>query len=250
MTPPEPASQAPGRGCPSCGDAMQRGSFEHRAGGALELEWCVPCRALWFDAYESAQLAPRGIIDVFRIVNEASRAPERPVGPELRCPACHDRLVLTHDLQRTTRFTYYRCPAGDGRFTPFVQFLREKEFVRSLSPAEIERLRVTVKQVRCSACGAAIDLADDAACPYCGSPIAILDAGAVEQTLARLEEQARTPRPRPDARALIEALAASERRPSPAFHAGSGFALADSSAGAVLDLVAGALDFFLPGDGS
>jgi len=106
--------------------------------------------------------------------------------------------VLTHDLEHTTRFTYYRCDAGHGRFTPFVQFLREKEFVRSLTPAEVERLRVTVREVRCTACGGAIDLGRDAACPYCGSPIALLDADAMQRTLARLEEEARQAPRQPD----------------------------------------------------
>jgi hypothetical protein len=166
---------------------MQVGEFDNRADGRTAIEACVDCRGLWFDAYESAQLAPRGVIELFRVVHAARDRPARPLGSVLHCPECHEPLALTHDIQHTTRFIYYRCRGDHGRFTPFVQFLREKEFVRSLSPAEVARLAVTVKQVRCTSCGAAIDLANDPACRYCGAPIEILDADAIGHALARLE---------------------------------------------------------------
>src|SRR6185295_7108385 len=77
-------------------------------------------------------------------------------------------------------------PAGDGRFTTFLQFLREKNFVRDLSVGEVEQLRARVAQVRCSSCGAPVDLTRDAQCAYCHSPISILDADAVAKTIAEL----------------------------------------------------------------
>src|SRR5262249_53837905 len=138
------------RSCPSCVATMERASFPGRVTGKVELDLCFACRALWFDAYESAQLTPGAVLDLFRVIHERGAESARPLADAMRCPACHDRLALTHDIQRTNHFTYHRCPTCHGRFTTFFQFLREKQFVRSLSAPEIERLRATVTQVRCS----------------------------------------------------------------------------------------------------
>jgi hypothetical protein len=131
----------------------------------------------------------------------------------MACPHCRGRLALTQDVQRTNRFTYHRCPNGHGRLTTFIQFLREKQFVRSLSQPEIESLRATVKQVRCSGCGATVDLARDAACGYCRSPIAVLDAVAVEKALAALGEadRRRTAPNREELAAAFESLVATHK---------------------------------------
>jgi hypothetical protein len=247
MTDPASALHAGGRGCPSCGTRMQRGAFGDHAGGAIEIEACLDCRGIWFDALESVRLSPRGTIDLLRVINDARARPERPLEPRLHCPACRGALDLTHDIQHTTRFTYFRCDAGHGRFTPFVQFLREKEFVRELSGAEVARLRATVQQVRCTGCGGAIDLARDGKCPYCGMPIAILDADAVQRALERLDEGARgsrpAPAPVPDAAAILAALAAPERsRP-----AAPGYFGRAASPTPARDLVGEVLDLILPG---
>src|SRR5206468_7256357 len=132
------------------------GDFEHRAEGQVRLELCLDCRGIWFDAYESPQLSPAAVASLFHIVQSVEERPARALATTLHCPACHDPLVLTQDLQHTTHFTYWRCAAGDGRFTPFLQFLREKEFMRGLTPAQLARVGATLGQVRCKSCGGAI----------------------------------------------------------------------------------------------
>ena len=118
---------------------------------------------------------------------DTNRAASRTPLPELLdCPRCSLRLTLTQDLQRTTRFRYYRCTFGHGRLTPFVQFLLEKNFVRPLSGAELATLKARVRTVQCSNCGAPVDLQRDTACSYCHSPIAILDPDAVTKALKDL----------------------------------------------------------------
>jgi hypothetical protein len=72
---------------------------------------------------------------------------------------------------------------GDGRFTPFFQFLREKQFIRSLNPAELERVRLQVRQITCSECGAPIDLEHSSECKYCHAPVSFLDSDAVEKAV-------------------------------------------------------------------
>jgi DNA-directed RNA polymerase subunit RPC12/RpoP len=165
---------------------MQTLEFERLLLGRVALDFCFPCQLVWFDEHESTQLAPGGVIDVFKAFDE-HRAPTRnPLAELLDCPRCNSRLILTHDLQRTTHFSYYRCDWGHGRLTPFVQFLLEKNFVRPPSGSELAALKGSVRSIQCSNCGAPIDLQHDTACPYCRSPLAILDPEAVGKALREL----------------------------------------------------------------
>ena len=238
-----------GYACPGCGVEMKRRAFERRPQGSVDIDLCYGCRGLWFDAFESSQLAPVAVIGLFRDIHEHGEAP-RPLGDRLRCPVCRDGLALTHDIQRTTRITYYRCGRGDGRFTTFYQFLREKSFVRELTPVEVSRLRAQVSQVRCSGCGAPIDLARDAECSYCHMPLSILDPDAVKTALADLAEAERRRHvvdPTAPLQAMMEGqrmerrLAAAQGRSAGAWD----FAVGTGDGGAILDLVGSALDFLL-----
>jgi hypothetical protein len=161
--------------------------LERQLVGTLTVDLCGGCQALWFDAFESVQLAPASTIELFRAIHAAGDdAERRPLPATMRCPRCNEALKLVHDLQRNTHFSYHRCPHGHGRFTPFFQFLREKNFVRPLGAGELARLKQAVRVVRCAGCGAPIDLATMTACAYCRAPIAILDPDAVAKTLAEL----------------------------------------------------------------
>jgi Zn-finger nucleic acid-binding protein len=204
------ASTAMSTPCPSCCDAMTTQRLERRPLGDASIDVCAPCRALWFDGYESVQLTPGATLALLRTIHEAERESTRPLAARIACPRCSAPLALTRDLARATRFSYYRCARGHGRFTPFVQFLLEKGFVRPLPPAEIEKLRRTVGSVRCNGCGAPIDLARDPACPYCRAPIAVLDPAALGQTMEALTA-AESRRHRLDTTALGEGLLAAER---------------------------------------
>jgi len=172
--------QAP---CPSCRAPMASRDFPTHLDGTVRLDLCYPCRAIWFDRNESMQLAPRAVIELFREIHGRDHDPRRPLAERLSCPRCNGRLELTHDVGRTGPFIYYRCTKDHGRMTPFFQFLQEKHFVRSLNPAELARLRAEVKVVRCSSCGAPVDVQRDAACGYCKAPLAVLDPAAVREAL-------------------------------------------------------------------
>lgn len=195
------------RRCPSCGEAMEQRAFDRKPLGRVELDVCFGCHALWFDQYESLQLTPAAVLQVFRIINEHRERPARPLGEHPRCPECNKALLFTQDVQRHNRLSYHRCVHGHGRLTTFYQFLREKNFVRSLSPGEIEKLKVHVTQVRCSSCGAPVSLERDAQCGYCRAPVSILDAGAVSRTIAQLTEAERR-RQHVDPMALMDGLLA------------------------------------------
>ena len=180
-----------GLACPSCRSPMETRSFSRKPNGGVDIDICFRCHAMWFDQFESAQLAPGSIIQLFRDIHEHRDEPAREIPATAKCPRCAARLVLTQDIQRTNRITYYRCPSGHGRLTTFFQFLREKNFVRTVTDPEMKALRAQVKQIRCSSCGGPIDLANQVECPYCKAPVSILDPEAVSRTLKELDSQER-----------------------------------------------------------
>jgi hypothetical protein len=230
------------RACPSCREAMSREVFERKAEGRVALDLCFACHAIWFDAFESSALTPGSVLKLFEEIHQKRDATPRPLAETCRCPTCRRVLALTHDIERTNRITYYRCPEGHGRLTTFVQFLREKDFIRSLSLVEIAKLRAVVKQVRCTSCGAPIDLARDAQCSYCHAPIAILDADAVQRTIAQLSDEERAHR-RVDPTAAVDALLAGRRytrASGPDFSA-----MPTATGGQLVDLVGEAIDFLM-----
>ena len=198
------------RSCPGCGAPMQRLEFERKPVGLLDLDVCFDCQVIWFDQYESAQLTPGAVLELFRQIHEHEPREERRMPAGVRCPECLKALVYTQDLQRTNRIAYHRCPERHGRLSTFYQFLREKNFVRSLSPAEIDQLKATVTQVRCSSCGAPVDLERGTACSFCRAPISILDPDAVRRTVEELGEAERG-RQRVDPQEAMNALLAGAR---------------------------------------
>ena len=199
--------------CPGCGAAMRPLALDRTPHGEVVVDLCGRCHALWFDAYESVRLTPAATLALFDAVRAAGE-PARAEQKSLACPRCRAPLVETRDLRHATRFAYWRCPRGHGRYTPFVQFLREKAFLRPLAPAEIERLKVHVRSIRCTGCGAPVDLARDARCPYCAGPIEAFDAGAAAATVRALAPTAAA-RPDVDVAGLADALLGAGR-PRPA----------------------------------
>lgn len=174
--------------CPSCREPMQVEVFPREHHGEITLDLCYRCHVIWFDQYESAALTPAGVMTLFRKLHEHRDEQQRPLASAIGCVRCKSTLAPTQDYTRGGRIHYHRCPSGHGRLTAFVQFLREKQFIRSLTPAEITQLKTQVKQVKCSSCGGPIDLVNESACGYCKSPISVLDADAVEKTLLKLDQ--------------------------------------------------------------
>ena len=233
--------------CPGCAQPMMRKSFARKPMGGIELDLCFACHGIWFDQYESAQLTPGAVMQLFREIHEHHDRSPRPLGDAMGCPKCRVRLVLTHDVQRTNKISYYRCPEGHGRFTTFFQFLREKNFVRTLTAPEVMQLRAVVAQVRCSSCGAAVELGGASACAYCRAPISILDADAVKRNLAELSAAELKSR-NYDPTAAIDGLLAGkrlERKLDRADTRRTAYIAGAADASGLLDLVTDALDFLM-----
>jgi len=179
---------------------MRQLDLDRQHHGRVTVDLCNACQALWFDALESLHLSPVGTLALFRAIHEARPETRRALPSRVSCPRCDTSLTLTQDLQRTTRFSYYRCRHGHGRFTPFFQFLREKDFVRPVPPDELERLKKLVRIIRCSSCGAPVDLERATACGHCRAPIVVLDPDAVTKAIRQLDaaETRRTRTAHPD----------------------------------------------------
>jgi hypothetical protein len=181
--------------CPGCGKPMTGEALDGHLGRGVAIDLCLACQLFWFDQGESLQLAPRSTLRLFRLIGEQAGAKRGPVSSEPRCPRCGSRLLPTHDKQRNTPFQYWRCDRRHGRLITFFDFLREKNFIRPLSPEQIEELRRNVHTVNCSSCGAAIDLAHASSCGHCASPLSMLDTQQTQQLVAQLQNADRSDKP-------------------------------------------------------
>ncbi len=169
-------------------------ALDGHLGASVSINVCLPCQVLWFDSGESLRLSPGGVLKLFRIIGERALAPRAAESSRLACPHCSVRLFVTHDQQRNTKFQYLRCPKGHGRLITFVNFLREKDFIKPLSAQQIQDLRQNVQSINCSNCGAPIDLTTHTACEHCGAPLSMLDMKQAGALVAELRE-AEQPKP-------------------------------------------------------
>ena len=189
---------------------MTAHSFKRKLGGAVGLDLCFACQGIWFDEYESLQLAPEGVVDLFRLIHEHRDDSRLPLASPLRCPRCNECLIHSQDRVRSGLFNYMRC-GQHGRFITFAQFMIEKGFVRQLTGPEIDEIKVRIGVVRCTGCGAPVDIRKDSACIHCRAPLAILDAQAVELALAGYQQAAAKQIDPTNPDVLAETILASER---------------------------------------
>ena len=188
---------------------MEPVDLQTHLGMAVTIDACWPCHLIWFDQLESTSLSPGSVIELFKRIHAVREVSRNLVSMQTKCPICSTALQNTSDIAKGGRFAYSRCANGHGRLIAFTQFLREKNFIRSLQPNEIAALSVRVKQIRCSSCGGSINLETDNACTHCGSAISVLDDAAVEKALTalHLKEIERTS---PSPERMNEALLAAE----------------------------------------
>ena len=182
--------------------------------GTVELDLCHACHGIWFDGNENLRMAPAGVVDLFRQLHEHRDDAQTPLARSMSCPRCRRGLQEGRDVVRSGRYITYRCPERHGRFSTFSSFMIEKGFVRQLSRAEVPDLAERLRVIHCGSCGAAVDLRQDHACPYCRAAFSLLDPQAVERALAGYGRSAeRTERGTPTAAApdLADALVALER---------------------------------------
>lgn len=193
---------------------MAAETLDGRLGRNVAIDICAGCQAFWFDRSENLQLSPASTLKLFRLIGDTPAQRRASISPVLKCPQCRSRLLNTHDMQRNTPFTYWKCPHEHGRFITFFDFLREKDFIRPLSALQIEELRRNVQTVNCSNCGAPIDLTRGSSCAHCASPLSMLDLKQAEDVVAQLR---RASEPRSIDPALPLELARARREVEAAF---------------------------------
>lgn len=175
---------------------MQEQPFDGHHARTVVIDICFACQSFWFDSRESLGLTPGSTLALFRLIGERAARPEPSRADIAKCPRCRARLRRTSDMQRATRFEYWRCPNDHGRLTTFFDFLREKDFIRPLTPQQIAELGQHLQAINCSNCGASVALAGGAACGHCGTPLSMLDmkqAGALVARLQKAEDRASQP---------------------------------------------------------
>lgn len=156
-------------------------------GRTVTVDLCEACSGLWFDGLELLQLTPGATLTVLARAGARSEGARPPLAEVLPCPRCGVRLARAMDRSHDTRFETFRCRRAHGRFMTFSAFLRARQFVRDLSPAEVATLPAEVRQTRCIGCGAAVDLATHSACPYCRAAIAVVDPAQLRRTVEELQ---------------------------------------------------------------
>jgi hypothetical protein len=174
--------------CPGCDQPMEPRRLDAHYGRSVDLDLCHGCGLIWFDSRESIALTPGAVLALFAAL-DARRGERHPLATEaMRCPRCRRPLQRTVDRQRATRFSYWRCATDEGRLSTFFDFLREKNFVRPLTPERLTELRRYTPTVNCSACGAPVDLARESACGHCGAPLSMLDPDQVQAAVRDLQQ--------------------------------------------------------------
>jgi Zn-finger nucleic acid-binding protein len=190
--------------------AMSALALEDRQGTKIEIDLCSVCHAFWFDRYEDIRLSRGASLKLFTIMAEQGSAATqgsttRPFPRAMPCPRCGSHLTLAHDMQlHATMFQYWRCPRAHGHFITFLEFLKEKDFVRPLTPRQLADLRQNVQTINCSNCGGAIDLAKQSVCPHCGSALSMLDMKQIAAHVGELENAGQAQDGNPPQAALLE----------------------------------------------
>ena len=172
--------------CTNCSALMSLYSLPGHYGHPVAIDVCHDCNAIWFDQWESSQLSPDGTVALFQLINErggASSNAASKFGEGLRCVTCGTGMRQTFDRVKNTRFVYQSCPKGHGRLTTFYNFLAEKQFVRELTQLERTKLATSVQQIKCSGCGAPVDIGKTDACQYCRAPVSVFDRDAAKKAI-------------------------------------------------------------------
>ena len=167
---------------------MEEQTFDAHLGRAVAIDICFPCQLFWFDARESISLTPGATLALFRLMGDRLATAGVTHADTAKCPRCRGRLRRTSDMQRATRFEYWRCPRDHGRLITFFNFLREKDFIRPLTPQQVAELRSHVQTVNCSNCGGPVDVTAGASCAHCGSALSMLDLPQAERLVAQLQK--------------------------------------------------------------
>ncbi|MBL8289263.1 MAG: zf-TFIIB domain-containing protein [Rubrivivax sp.] len=207
---PAPAAAADDlRACPQCGAAMAQRRLHAHGDRRVLVDHCAACRLVWFDTLESVQLAGLGWVDLLREMSrgEAQRPssappPRPPMNAAARaCPVCAEPLKTVHNQTRWGRFPMQECPAGHGHLHSDAGLLAERGLVRPLLAPERGALKASRRALHCLSCGGPVDgkaLDTAEACPWCATPLLVVDLPRLGHALRQRGVEDGRPMPRAD----------------------------------------------------
>ena len=104
--------------CPACGGAMETITFQD-----IQIDRCLTCKGLWFDALEKEHLdAMRGS----QSIDVGQTAGGRSQSARINCPVCHTPMIRMTD-HRHPNVHYHSCTVCFGLFFNAGEFREHKE---------------------------------------------------------------------------------------------------------------------------
>lgn len=171
--------------CTNCRTPMRKLGLAAHYQRTVEIDVCEPCSLIWFDGTESARLAGPGVVDLVRVIHGAMQLPKpmQPLPATLSCPICTASLKLVANRSRYGRTMQLECENKHGAFQSFTMFLAEKGYFRPFSWADIKTLMESGKRPSCFNCGAMLDPRPHDECPYCRSPVGMIDPARLARAI-------------------------------------------------------------------
>jgi hypothetical protein len=152
---------------------MQQLVLEGHYTQKAEVDVCMHCHLVWFDALESVRLSGLGWVQLIRQMI-ASPALNAPLAPQLACVRCQSPLKAVRNLTRFGHTAAQECPHDHGHYQGYGLLLAERGLVRPVYPHDRQALRAQGRSLSCLNCGAQVqDTAKD--CSYCSSPLVLVD---------------------------------------------------------------------------
>ena len=171
--------------CTNCRNPMRKLGLAAHYQKSVEIDVCEECSLIWFDEAESARLAGPGIADLVGVIHHAMQRPRpmQPLPATLACPICATALKRVSNVSRFGRTAQLECGQKHGAFQSFALFLAEKGYFRPFSWADIKKLMESGKQPSCFNCGARLESRPHDECPYCRSPVGLLDSARLAKAI-------------------------------------------------------------------
>lgn len=175
ITVPPPAA------CPGCSLPLYHVVLEGHYAKAVQVDLCVACHLVWFDAFESVRLSGLGWVQLLRaMLQPASQA----VLPRIMaCVRCHAPLSAVHNQTRFGHTAAMECRQGHGQLQTFTLLLAERGLLRAVLPADRSSLAREGRTLQCLQCGAGDHAVDAKLCAYCESPLLMVDVPRLASAL-------------------------------------------------------------------
>jgi hypothetical protein len=167
--------------CTSCQQPLRVLTLEAHYSAHVEVDICVHCHLVWFDALESVRLSGMGWVQLIRQMI-ASPALNAPLASQLSCVRCQTPLKPVRNLTRFGRTAAQECHHGHGHYQSYGLLLAERGLVRPIYPHDRQALRAQGRGLGCLNCGAQLDGAATV-CSYCDSPVVMVDVPRLTQAL-------------------------------------------------------------------